>query len=138
MPSHKTLGLVAAGLVLVGGGAALLHNAGSDSSGMEKGMVHIEHPGYKEGRPHSEQGWEKIRGTVQVDLTTSGPIERIEFYLGNRLIHTEDDGSWEWTLDTTPHEDCMYKFTAKAYGTDGSVDQHTTQIWIDNTGQNCM
>lgn len=126
------------GMAGVGHGAGIEDPPPADDSGDL--AVRVEHPGYHEGEGGGthDTDWEKVRGTVRVDLTTQGPIRSVEFYLGNRLIHTEDDGSFEWDFDTTQYRDCMYWFTAKAYGPNGTEAQDSTRIWIDNTDGNCM
>lgn len=140
------VGAAVAVIVVAGGVLAVLwtggmgHGTTGDEScppADDTPYVCMVHPGFHEGGGHDASGWEKIRGTVDVRLETQGSIQRVEFFLDSDRIHTEDDGSWEFGFDTTPYEDCMYKFTAKAFADDGTTDQDTTQIWIDNTDSNC-
>lgn len=150
------VGAAVAVVLLAGGVLAVLSTGGMDQGMDHAGpptqedqgggsaddplSVRVEHPGYHEGEGGGshDSNWEKVNGTVDVQLATQGSIQRIEFYLGNQKIHTEANGSWAWRFDTTQHRDCMYKFTAKAFGPNGATYQDTTRIWIDNTDDNCM
>lgn len=106
----------------------------SGTIGTQTGPVIIHSPGTKQ-----QYDWEKIRGQVTVNVTTSDNVARVEYYLTDERIHTEEARPFDWTFDTTQTQDCMYELRAVAYDTDGEkIGEDRTNIWTDNTDGNCM
>lgn len=145
----KVIGIVVVGAVLAVAAAAFAFvNLGvgqmdhdvapppaTDTS--ETLSVRVVEPGFQPGGGHDFSGWERIRGTVPVEIDAEGPIQKVEYYLGQTLLHTSTESPFAWEFDTTPYEDCMYYFTAKAYGPDAGTVTDSTQVWIDNNEGNC-
>lgn len=114
------------------------HGDGGDSAsgtdGTQEGAVIIHSPGTKQ-----QSEWEKIRGQVTVNVTASGDVATVEFYVDDERIHIEEDRPFDWTFDTTQTQDCMYTFRAVTYNADGeTIGEDRTNIWTDNTDGNCM
>ncbi|MDY6769035.1 MAG: Ig-like domain-containing protein [Candidatus Nanohaloarchaea archaeon] len=138
--------LVGVGFLVFGGGLHGMTNpahtrdqggsadGGAGTAGTQDGAVIIHSPGIKQ-----QYDWEKIRGQVTVNVTASGDVATVEFYLTDERIHTEEERPFDWTFDTTQTQDCMYKFRAVAYNAAGEkIGEDRTNIWTDNTDGNCM
>lgn len=57
---------------------------------------------------------------VAADASDDGEIAKVEFYLGDTLLHTDDQGPWQHAWDSKTVENGRYQIQARAYDTDGN------------------
>ena len=83
--------------------------------------------------------WEKVVDIITLQTETANQVTKVIFYLGRTLIGEATESPFTLEVDTTVYDDCMYILRAIAYDEQGEeLAEDRSQIWIDNTPDNCM
>lgn len=78
---------------------------------------------------------ETVSSTVKIStkVNARSGLEKVEFYIDNRLENVDYDASYEWNWDTTQCTQTEHRITAKAHDTLGLKISTSITVFVDNT-----